>query len=476
MQKVLFLVPHEDDELFIGGPLLINLSRDKNYDVYVFIATNGDYYSYEHCHRIMESIDVLATIGLKKTRIIFGGYGDCWRGPHIYNAKNDEIKISHSGFSSTYLDGPFSEWHFEYYNKHQLYTRGGYLNDIKIIIEEISPEIIISVDLDSHMDHRCLSLLTEEALSELFKSNLYNDYRPLLLKKFAYKNVLFGKEDFFEYPHKRTVDYYGAMDNPFFSWNDRISYNVPHDCSTFFLHSNFLYKLARKYKSQNMWTFAPSFINEDIVYWQRYTNNEVLRANITVSSGNKKYLNDFKLVDSDNIKDDVLNLQNLCWRPSATDKLKQICIKFKNAKKIKYINIYFNCPKGLNGRYKIVCNISDSKLKTFVRTINCKSDYFIDKLELTDINMTSFIVDLKELKGNIGLGEIEAMPDMQSIPFKEYLFKKIVKKSENCTSILNVALLIEKIIFKFQKIFYYRTDRWVKMKAEFDRRIVNGRK
>lgn len=37
-QKVLFIVPHEDDEVFVGGPMILNLTQDPSYEVFVFIA------------------------------------------------------------------------------------------------------------------------------------------------------------------------------------------------------------------------------------------------------------------------------------------------------------------------------------------------------------------------------------------------------------------------------------------------------
>ncbi|MBO4913891.1 MAG: PIG-L family deacetylase, partial [Oscillospiraceae bacterium] len=54
MSRVLLMVPHEDDELLVGGPMLINLCRS-GYEVFVYIATNGDYYPFESEVRARES-------------------------------------------------------------------------------------------------------------------------------------------------------------------------------------------------------------------------------------------------------------------------------------------------------------------------------------------------------------------------------------------------------------------------------------
>lgn len=471
MKKVLFIVPHEDDELFVGGQLLINLSRDNNYDVKVFIATNGDYYPYEHKYRIEESINVLKRIGIKESNIIFGGYGDCWKGTHIYNSEGDVNKESFGGFKSTYLDNKrHDEWHFIQCNKHQNYTRNGYLNDIKNLIETILPDVIICVDMDTHRDHRCLSLLTEEALGVILKENI--DYRPTVLKKFAYQGVLFGKNDFFEFPHRRTVNETDEMWNPFLIWKDRISYGTADDCDTFFLHSNYLYKLVKMYHTQDMWTHAPSFINQDVVYWKRNSNNEVLCSNISVSSGDKEFLNDFKLVDVHDVQEEKLDYSSLCWRPDNIDNKKEIKIEFVRDISLKWVILYFNCPGGLNGKYQITLKEFCGNQKKYERNIETTESFYIEKIEVSASRVLSMQISLNELKGNIGIGEIEALSGTDIIPFEEYLFTEKSDKPIRGSFLFRFALFIEKIIFKIEKILYYRTDSWIKKREEYDRRNV----
>lgn len=470
MKKVLFIVPHEDDELFVGGQLLINLARNNKYDVRIFITTNGDYYPYEHKYRIDESINVLKKIGIKENNIIFGGYGDCWKGKHIYNSDNNEIKESFGGYKATYLENKNNEWHFNQFNEHQDYTRAGYLNDVKSVIETIRPETIICVDMDTHRDHRCVSLLTEEAIGEILKSNA--DYCPKLLKRFAYQGVLFGKNDFFEYPHKRTVNETDEMWNPFLKWGDRISYATTYDCDTIFLHSNFLFKLVKMYHTQDMWVHAPSFINQDVVYWKRNTNNEVLRSNIRVSSGDKRYLNDFKLIDVCDVQEKELDYSLLCWRPDSTDDKKEIKIDFFRIVLLKDIFLYFNCPGGLKGKYYVFLEDSFGNRVKYEKNIEITTDYFIDKIDVSDSVVSSLYIVMNELEGNIGIGEIEALSGQDVIPFEEYLYTEKNNKPKSHCFLIKLALFFEKVLFKFERIFYYRTDQWIKKRKEYDRRNV----
>ena len=158
-QKVLFIVPHEDDEVFVGGPMILNLTQDPSYEVFVFIATNGDYYPFENGIRIKESLAGLKLMGVAKDKIFFGGYGDSWKGTHIYNSSANEVKISHGGFEETYVNNDeYKDWHYIKYGKHAEYTRTNYLLDIQSLIETIRPDVIFAVDMDSHQDHRGLSL------------------------------------------------------------------------------------------------------------------------------------------------------------------------------------------------------------------------------------------------------------------------------------------------------------------------------
>ncbi|MCR4763456.1 MAG: PIG-L family deacetylase, partial [Lachnospiraceae bacterium] len=154
--RVLLLVPHEDDELLIGGPMLVNLCRGGR-EVFVYIATNGDYYPFESAHRAHESLEALALMGVAPDHIIFGGYGDDWQGKALYDSAYQERKTSAAGFTQTHgpADG-IEEWHFVRTREHAPYTKEAYLEDIRSLIDALRPEVLISVGFDTHPDHRAL--------------------------------------------------------------------------------------------------------------------------------------------------------------------------------------------------------------------------------------------------------------------------------------------------------------------------------
>lgn len=468
MKKVLFMVPHEDDEIFVGGPLLVNLTNSKDYETFVFIATNGDYYPFENKIRVQESLMVLKEIGVAESNIFFGGYGDCWQGKHIYNSADDEIKISQGGYNQTYLDNDvLQEWHYLREGKHILYTRRAYLEDIKSLILHISADVIIGVDMDVHRDHRCLSLLLDEAIKDII--GLKNGYTPILLKKYAYQGVLFGERDFFSLPHKRTQNYGNKTSNPFLEWRSRIAYEVPSNCNTKFLKDNFLYKLIKMYKSQNMWTYSDRFINTDIVYWMRNVNNLGLLAKFEVSSGNKTYLNDFKLVDTPDVVQPECDYVSKCWRPEKEDENRKIKISFDNEYLIRHIIFYFNTPGGIS--------IDNVKLSFFDKNGRIEQEKTISYDDKNDFSVMTVHVDkilcafieirFMDVMGNLGIGEIEFLDNYLDIPFREFLYKE---DNNDCS--LGDRLLIKKeqLEFKMQCYKYRKkSNQYEIRRSRYDR-------
>ena len=84
-QKIMLIVPHQDDELNVLGGTIEEFVRYGS-EVYVVYLTNGDMTPAEF--RYAEAIACLEKQGVPEDHVIFMGYGDQWQedGPHIYNA------------------------------------------------------------------------------------------------------------------------------------------------------------------------------------------------------------------------------------------------------------------------------------------------------------------------------------------------------------------------------------------------------
>lgn len=445
MEKVLFIVPHEDDELFVGGPMLINLARSSNYEVFVFIATNGDSIPYENKARIKESIAVLKNIGVSRDHIIFGGYGDSWDGVHIYNMDEDEVKASHANHTETYfpIKGE-GEWHFKKTGKHIPYTKRGYREDLKMLLEDIKADVVVCVDMDVNSDHRCLSLLTEAAMGQVLKEN--PQYKPVMLKKYSYFGVLFGPDDYFTYPNAATKESPNSCRNPYYLWEDRIRYSVPKDCNTFSFKDNYLFKLASLYKSQEVKFSIGSFANSDVVFWKRNTGNLALNADVKVSSGDKEYLNDFLLLDSQDISVRNCDYSARCWRPDMKDENPSIEISWDAPVKANELILYFNNLEGINKEpLKISLFDKDGKAVKELTSENLKVGMYYEKIAVvseTGIKRIVICLDGVIAEG-LGISEIEVLEGKETVPFSEFVFSESDEEKKDY-SIENAKLLMDR--------------------------------
>ena len=203
MYKVLVLVPHPDDEINVAGNLF-KWFNEANAYVTVAIVTNGDYISALTKKRQEEALNAKRI--LEYDNLVYLGYGDGYKGVHLYHNEDNTIVESVAGFSSTYnVSNKCPAFHYTKYNEQTAYTRNHLKFDLKDLILDVSADLIVCVDNDKHPEHRCLSLLFDEVMGELIKEQ---DYRPYILKAFAYIGVYDSVRDFFTYPVVQTLPAY----------------------------------------------------------------------------------------------------------------------------------------------------------------------------------------------------------------------------------------------------------------------------
>ena len=88
-EKVLLAVPHQDDELFVGGGFFKTLAQSGDYEAYVVFMTNGDFFAHEAEARLRESLHVLTKLyGIEESHIFFLGYGDGWKDTGIIRGRS----------------------------------------------------------------------------------------------------------------------------------------------------------------------------------------------------------------------------------------------------------------------------------------------------------------------------------------------------------------------------------------------------
>lgn len=452
-RKVLLAVPHQDDELFVGGGFFKTLVQGERYEAYVLFTTNGDFFAHEAKVRLEESLCVLTELyGIAESHIFFLGYGDGWREcAHLYHQEGEEPYVSEAGRTETYgLEG-HEDYRWSRSGRHSAYRRADLKRDIKDVLEEVRADILLVVDFDKHPDHRAASMLVEECLGELFREDL--SYRPLLLKRFAYDGVWKGKADFFDVPAKETV--LAELSQSPYTETDMLRFAMPDDCVTPCLSSNFLYKAFRHYKTQEVWQKADEIINTDEVYFKRNTGNLLFGATITASSGNPEYLRDFKLFDCGNVLQRELVLKECGWKPEERDKEKRVRIHFDNPVAVGRIAVY---ARGICGTDKLTAGICFDKGTAISGMEICpdgKKNLFVF-VPRTGVRDMEFRIEKWE--GVFwGITELEILPPEEEELPKELQNLLVHGQKERTCPVGEIRKKAEKAVFSLQKRFF----RWM---------------
>lgn len=335
-RNVMFFAPHEDDEINLyGGIIEQYVSRGS--DVRIVFSTNGDFYRLGK-RRIKEALAVAKKYSVPDENIIFLGFSDSITdksGKHIYNAPADEVLTAASGYKRTYGAAgkpPFCDCEF---------TRRNYLNAFIDVIEKYRPDTIYCCDYDGHADHRALSLFFEEALGGILKRD--PNYHPLVFKGFAYSTAWNGAPDYycFNALSTRLKEASASMrETNTYLWDKRVRLPVAGRSLSRVMQNSSGYMAMQEYSSQTATDHANGIMNSDKVFWLRRTDSVLYDAAVSATSGDPRALADFKLVDSDDIKNDAgLPLKGV-WRADKDDEKRLVAFKLPQAQKISSVVIY----------------------------------------------------------------------------------------------------------------------------------------
>lgn len=452
-RKVLLVVPHQDDELFVGGGLFKTLAQHGEYEAYVVFTTNGDFFAHEAKVRLEESLYVLTEFyGIEEDHIFFLGYGDGWKDSvHLYHHDGEQSLTSQAGRTETYgLEG-HEDYRWFRSGRHSAYRRADFKRDLKDVLAEVLADILLVVDFDRHPDHRAASLLVEECLGELFRERA--SYRPLVLKRFAYDGVWKGKADFFDFPGKATV----LKELSLFPYTeeDMLRFAMPDDCVTPYLTDNFLYRAFRCYKTQQVWQKADEIINIDEVYFKRNTDNLLFDAKLSASSGNPEYLRDFKLFDCADVMCGELVFKECGWKPEDGDSEKRVRIHFEQPVTIGRIAVYANGT----------CDMDRLRVGFYFDTGEFHSGLEIEtdgKRKLFMVETQSGVRDM-ELRIEVWEGVRWGITELEILPPEE---KRLPEELENVLFHEEAGNLVraDKLLMKAQKAildFKKRLFRWL---------------
>lgn len=349
-KRIAILSPHEDDEINLAGNSIINFIK-KDAEIYVIYSTNGDYL-WPAKIRYKEARKSLSVLGVRPEHIFFLGYGDTYnnRGKHIFYSEYEKV-TSIAGYGETYAPKGEMEYSYRVRGSHSDYCYNSFKEDLKTIILQIMADIIICVDFDEHADHRALTLAFDKVMEEILKDSSIR-YNPMILKRFAYSCAYSAVSDFLEginvnstkRPQIGITEKYDwdIIDKSFYDWEKRVRFPVPRDSLYLSPHKNRLMEALSKHCSQGIARRVERIINSDEVFWERRTDSISYKAEVFATSGEPRFLNDFKYFDVLNIDLFVPKFSNYLWIPEKYDDKKEVIFRWNSNQNIEQICIYGN--------------------------------------------------------------------------------------------------------------------------------------
>jgi LmbE family N-acetylglucosaminyl deacetylase len=423
MNKILIIAPHGDDEINLIGTIAEYFVKDKA-EMLLLLVTNGDYIPKFEKKRHDETESVAKKMGF--SRVIYLGYGDdpAFDERHTYQTSAPERHTSPGGYCCTYGVGQAVDYAFQTSGAHHSYNRDNVKDDMKACILQEQADMIICVDFDEHADHRMASVLFDEIMCEVLQCT---DYRPIILKKYAYAGVWFGPDDYFCSPMRET---FLTTDEYFpYSPAQEIRVNVSRKHYPVFYKKSPVYRLCEMYQSQYAWEHFTKIVNADALYFYRDCSNLALGSDIEVSSGRSEYLNDFKLIDTPIInrgKDEMIaQYGDYTWIPDQGDTERSVDLFFHKPATIREIHLHLPYQPEFRPT-KIEIYAGDTHRTICAGSNICEIISFDTPMQ----NITQLRLIITEgTPGLCGIREIEVFDHRYEFPWDKVAIKKYNPKS-----------------------------------------------
>ncbi len=288
-KSIMILAPHPDDEaLMFAG--IIKRAIENGDDVYVLLATLGDYGSQATGRtRMNETITAMANLGLSKDNIFFLTYpdtggldsqsGQSFVGSTMYkmfvaedpNEVFGAVKYTNTQTYNGNADTKNS-WRFDRTGQQGSYTRNNFLEDLQTSIEEVMPDEVYTIStFDLHGDHAALQLFANEVIINIQKD--VPNYKPVMFETLIHswagdnnwpvKNNDASGIKPFEKPA-------GIENKTILDWNKRVSVTVPEAMRVVPFANNMKSETIRTYASQmGSEAYLTAFAKYDEIFWTR---------------------------------------------------------------------------------------------------------------------------------------------------------------------------------------------------------------
>ncbi len=350
---VLVLVPHQDDDVNMAGATIQSFVNAGS-EVYVAFVTNGDNVGLSS-DRLNEAVECMDSLGIPRQNVYFLGYGDDWRGEHLYNRAPDEPALSWIEREQTYGTTGIDDFSTLVNGEPHLYTRGNCLKDIRDLVDMLFPDMIFCMDYDPHADHRMTSLLFEEAMGQMLHED--PSYRPQVFKAISYLTAWDGPQDFYNIPMLETLspsEPTYPLGTPAYRWSERVRFPVPNGYASYSLRANGVYKLHSYYASQYATMRSGAVANSDQVFFERATDSLLYGQRATASSGDAALLTDYKLFDTTDIRETIFDAG--IWSP--TDEARTVRYDFDAPQSLNTVTLWDN-PSAADNVLAAVLTLSD---------------------------------------------------------------------------------------------------------------------
>lgn len=417
-RKVMVLVPHQDDDINVLGGVMEEYVKYGS-EVYVVFSTNGDYYGLAET-RFREALNALGNVGIPEDHVIFLGYGDQWDpdGPHLYNGAPGEVVTSMHGRTETYGTTAKGAW-----VEGNAYTIDNFLGDIESVILRYRPDVLYCVDYDYNIDHRALSLSFEKVMGKILKEN--SDYRPQIFKGYAYNTAWESEKEFYG---ENLISAQNVFTEPYhqtpavYRWEERIRLPVNGESLSRSVLSAEQNVTLSAYESQGANMYGPRVFKSDKVFWQRFPESVCLTAKMEASSGDAEMLNDFMLLESDDLlKNGALPYDGV-WIPEDSEKTVQV--SFPEPVDLARIVLYDH-PDPEKNVLNAVITFGDG---TVLETGALDAGGAATRIDVERENVSFFSVKLEQTAGEAGLTEMEAF---EEIPDSGLTYIKLMDEDGN---------------------------------------------
>lgn len=452
MKKLLVFAPHPDDEINLLCGLFHNF-KDNGFHITVCFTTNGDNVRAETEQRFREALKVKELLGYDDLIIL--GYGDGYKGKTIYESRSNSPAESVAGYYQTYDVGNLKTYHSLKYGSQALYTFNNYKSDIKDLILDLYADIILCVDIDKHPEHRTLSLLFDEVIGEILKTK---KYRPIILKKFAYIGVYDGVRDYFKRPMFKTVPSYKAKmvgeDSVFpYLWEERISFQENEYNYPLRFWNSPLFSALKTYHSQRVAVRFSQICNADVVFWVRRVDSLSYDAELSSSSGDVEFINDFKIVNLEDVELPIWQIPLISknsWKPSDCDFNPEILFRFKKSETVEKFVIYQDRGSIIK---KLTILLNNGYEYNSIETDRYKINIVIPRQD--NITEVRFLFDRF---GNslISINEIEIYSSANCKIDQLRVIENNIQQTENPSIFLKIGELFYKILFSIFYLLYVR--------------------